>query len=57
MERTRGEKIHFLSSNLDTRSMVWESFTDEELDRVVDALWVVQECERWDREHQYYEDE
>ena len=57
MEKTREEKIHFLSSNLDTRSMVWESFTDEELDKVIDALWIVQECEAYDEAHRHYEDE
>lgn len=57
MQRTRDEKIKFLYSNLDTRKEVWDCFTDEELDRVIDALWVVQECEAYDRANQYYEDE
>ena len=57
MQRTREEKIKFLYSNLDTRKEVWDCFTDEELDRVIDALWVVQECEAYDEAHRYYEDE
>lgn len=57
MERTRGEKVLFLYSQLGTRTLVWEAFTDEELDRVIDALWIVQECEAYDEAHRHYEDE